>query len=43
MTTKFMQKMLPINFVTLAEKFAKTWQQWFSSDPLSLLMLLNYL
>ncbi len=35
--------MRPINFVTLAEKCAKTWQQWLTSDPSSLFMLLNNL
>jgi hypothetical protein len=35
--------MLYINFVTLAEKFANTWQQWFTLDPSSLLMYLNNL
>jgi hypothetical protein len=35
---KCMQKMWRVKFVTLAEKFARTWQQWFTSNPLSLFM-----
>ncbi len=36
--TKFIQKPRRINIVALAEKFAKTWRLWFTSDPSAVAM-----